>query len=117
MLEFLLQCFAVSLSIGTGIVFVYAGCTLVSKLFEARAPSHTVKVRNFVGDGSLVDVRLSDGQILRDCRFGGFADFGTHKSIPYEFKSWLVLETGADRILIKPQRVRVITERASSKDA
>ena len=116
MLEFLFQCFAVSMAIAVGIVVVYGGCTALSRIFEGRAPSHTVKVRNFIGDGSSVAVRLSDGQIIRDCRFRGFADFGTHKSIPYEFKSWLVLEHGSERLLIKPQFVRIITETAAIDD-
>jgi hypothetical protein len=112
MIEFIIQCLAVSLSIAIGIVFVYGCCKAINRLFDGRAVScGKIKVKNFVADGKPVDVKLSDGHVLMDQRFVGFADFGTQKEVPYEFKTWLVLESGSGRSFIKPQTVRSITEK------
>jgi hypothetical protein len=111
MIEFIVQCLTVSLSIAIGIVFIY-GCTkTINRLFQGKSlPCGKITVKNFVADNVQVDVKLSDGSILKDKTFVGFADFGTAKDIPFEFKTWLVLESDEGRSFIKPQTVRSITE-------
>ena len=71
----------------------------------------TIRVKNFVEDGSSVDVRLADGRTLTDQHFTGFANFGTDKGVPYELQNWIVLESAAGRTFLKPQTVRSITEK------
>jgi hypothetical protein len=109
MIEFIIQCFAVTLSIAVGIVFIYGCVKAINRLFDDKSlPCGKITVRNFVADNVPVDVKLSDGSVLTDRKFVGFADFGTSKGVPFELKSWLVLESGEGRSFIKPQSVRAI---------
>jgi hypothetical protein len=110
MSDFIIECFTISLSIAVGFIFIYGGCKLINLIFDGRVPCGTIKVKNFVADNTPVEVRLSDGRVLSEQKFVGFADFGTQKNVPYEFKTWLVLESEGGRIFVKPQSVRVITE-------
>lgn len=111
MLAFVIQCFAVTLSIAVGIVFIYGCCKGINRIFDGRVPCGKITVKNFVADDTPVEVRLSDGRVLSEQKFIGFADFGTQKNVPYEFKTWLVLESESGRTFIKPQTVRTITEK------
>ena len=115
MMEFIVECFAVSLSVATGIVFVYGCCKAINRLFEGRLSVGIVKVKHFVAESKAVDVRLSDGQVLADQKFVGFADFGDQKSIPFELKSWMVLESSKGRTFIKPGTVRSISEKQGTQ--
>jgi hypothetical protein len=118
MIEFIVQCFAVSLSIAVGIVFIYGSCKGLNRLYDGRAiPCGKIKVKNFVSEASLVDVKLSDGKVLSDQKFVGFADFGTQKEIPFQFKTWLVLESGGNRSFVKPETVRAILEKNQEEDS
>ena len=111
MIDFIIQCLAVCLSISIGIVFVYGGCKAISRLFDGRGvPCGIITVKNFIADGNQVDVTLSDGRMVKGQKFVGFADFGTQKQVPYDFKTWLVLETESGRTFIKPQTIRMISE-------
>jgi hypothetical protein len=108
--DFIIECFAVTISIAVGIILIYGGCKLINLIFDGRAKCGSIKVKNFVADEASVQVRLSDGRVLPEHKFVGFADFGTQKNVPYEFKTWLVLESENGRIFVKPQSVRVIAE-------
>jgi len=111
MIDFIIQCFAVSLSIAVGIVFIYGSTKAISRLFEGKSfPCSRISVSNFVADNVQVEVKLSDGSILRHKKFIGFANFGTAKGVPFELQNWLVLESDEGRSFIKPQSVRTITE-------
>lgn len=112
MIEFIVQCFAVALAVAVGFVFIY-GCTkAINRVFDGKAqPYGKITVKNFVSEEMMVEVKLSDGSVLKDRKFVGFADFGTAKGVPFELKSWLVLESEEGRSFIKPQSVRSITEK------
>jgi hypothetical protein len=105
---------AVSGSIAIGFVFIYGCCKAINRVFNARVSCPTIPVKNFVGDRSAVDVRLSDGKILTDQRFAGFANFGSDRGVPYELQNWMVLESETGRIFVKPQAVRWITEKSKA---
>ncbi len=111
--DFIIQCFAVTLSIAVGVVFIYGGCKLINRIFDGRAVCGSIKVKNFIADETPVEVRLSDGRVLSAQKFVGFADFG-QKNVPYELKTWLVLESDEGRTFVKPQSVRAITETKKS---
>lgn len=118
MIDFIIQCFAITLSIAVGIVFIYGCAKAINRLFDGKSqPCSNVTVKHFVAENVLVDVKLSDGSILKGKKFVGFSDFGTAKGIPYELKSWLVLESDEGRSFIKPQSVREITERKKTQNA
>jgi len=113
-LIFFAQCLAVSLSIAIGIVFIYGCCQAINRLFNGRGfPCTKIQVKNFVTDNVPVEVKLSDGRMLSGQKFVGFADFGTQK-VPFEFKTWIVLESEHERTFVKPQAVRIITEKKST---
>jgi hypothetical protein len=111
-IEFFLQCLAISASVAIGFVFIYGCCKAINRLFDGRVSCSTIRVKNFVGEQKSVDVRLSDGKTLTDQRFAGFANFGSDKGVPYDLQNWMVLESAAGRIFLKPQTVRSITEKA-----
>jgi len=109
MLDFVIQCFAVSMSIAVAIVFIYFCVKLLNYFLDSKQVYFgTVKVKKFLNEKTLVDVRLNDGKSIEGVIFKGFSEFGEHKDVPVAFRSWVVLDGPTGRIYLKPESIKVI---------
>ena len=114
MLDFVVQCFAVSFSIAFGFVLIYGAVKGINRLFDGKRPACGItKVKHFIEEGNPVELKLSDGRIVSGDKFIGFTEFGDHKHAPDCFKQWVVLESENSRVFIKPEAIRLIKESKS----
>ena len=110
MLEFAIQCFSISMSIAFAVVFIFFSMKLLNWFLDSKQVYFgTVKVKKFLNEKTVVDIRLNDGKSIDGVIFRGFSEFGEHKDVPVAFRSWVVLDGPTGRIYLKPESVKVIT--------